>query len=666
MFVKKSNPGMHKDFKIATFSFEEQSILKFMSREWYLTNSGSPIHLGNSEFRFFLMKPTEIFSEMFNIEREIIAVFSPYENFEPRSLDAFDAVQSRLSNLRVESVCRVLISKDDGVESKIDSILKVDPEQPIVIPFTYQELTSPYDAFFLRNRFRKHFYSRDLFSFLSPLRKDLYFFGRSALIQELINRHRSGEHTSLFGLRKSGKTSIIYAVERSMLASSEQFVSIDCESPSIHKLRWNELLQRIVLQVHRAKGSNCKLQAVSSYTEERAADLFSEEMLKIHHSRKASPVLVIFDEIERISPGTGSSSHWREGADFVYFWQTVRGFYQRHPNVITYMLVGTNPSCIEKSIIAGHENPLFGSIPSQYVPSFTLEQVQQMVNKLGRYMGLDFDGLVISKLAEDFGGHPFLIRQICSNINKECKGDRPALVDKSLYDKIKKEFMRNTAEYMEMIVQVLRDWYPDEYEMLTFLAQEDCETFNHFANEHATYTKHLIGYGLIKPGAGGYFFNIDAVKGHLIAKHRFERLNLSMEEKVAEVSTRRNRVEKDLRVVVRNALKIALGKTKATEKVLMAVPESRRTKLSNYDVDALLDRDASPLFFLELVNVIRREWDVFGKMVDIDKAKFIFILEEINSLGRPDAHAKNISADDFSQVRLHFRKMETFLEEWTT
>ena len=116
---------------------------------------------------------------MFNIDREIIAVFSPYDNFEPRTLDAFDYASSKLQDLRVENVCRLLISKDKYIEDKISNLLKSDPEQPIIIPFTYQELTNPYNDYFLRNRFRKNFYSRDLFAFLSPLTKDLYFFGRT-------------------------------------------------------------------------------------------------------------------------------------------------------------------------------------------------------------------------------------------------------------------------------------------------------------------------------------------------------------------------------------------------------------------------------------------------------------------------------------------------------
>ena len=620
--------------------------------------------MGNSTFRYFLMKPTEIFSEMFNIERELVVVFSPYPNFEPRSLDAFDLAQSAFSDLRVESVCRVLVSQDDNVESKIDSILKVDPEQAIVIPFTYAELSSDYDDFFLRNRFRKHFYSRDLFAFHSPLKKDLYFFGRSALIQDLVNRHRSGEHTGLFGLRKSGKTSIIYAIERFLSAHKEQFVSIDCESPSVHKLRWNELLHKLVAQVHRAKDSKARIHSVDEYTEKGAADLFTADMLAVHRSKKAAPVLIILDEIERISPDTGSSDHWRQGEDFVYFWQTMRGFYQRYPDVFTYMLVGTNPNCVERALIAGHENPLFSSIAAQYVPPFSLERVQQMVSKLGRYIGLAFDPLVYAKLTEDFGGHAFLIRQVCSNINRECKGDRPALVDKALYERVKGDFTRNTVEYLDMVIQVLRDWYPDEYDMLTLLAQQDIDSFTQFASDHAQYTKHLIGYGLIQKGPNGYSFNIEAVKEFLERKHRYERLNLTEEEKVAEVSTRRNRIERSLRGIARNTLKVAVGKKKAGEKVLAATPENRRIRFGTDSVDILLDPDSSPLFLLELINLIKREWEIFENVFEMDKTKLILMLEEINAVGRPDAHAKRLAEDDFAQLRLYLKKIEGLLHEW--
>jgi hypothetical protein len=330
------------------------------------------------------------------------------------------------------------------------------------------------------------------------------------------------------------------------------------------------------------------------------------------------------------------------------------------------MLVGTNPACIELSMIAGQENPLFGSIPSQYVPSFTVEQTREMVRKLGKYMGLRFDEVLYSKLVEDFGGHPFLIRQFCSEINKACTGDRPAIVDRVVYSKVMAAFQRTAIDYLAMIVTVLRDWYPDEYDMLRFLAQGDKSTFESFANDNALYTKHLLGYGLLTESAyGGFGFNIEVLRDYLNNLHKFERMNLTEDEKIAEISARRNRIEKGFRIMIRNVLFASKGRKKAGEVVLAAVPENRRTILGTSDIEVLLAKDSSPLFFLELINIIKREWDLFQNVFEMEKTRIELMLEEINSVGRPDAHAKYVNKDEFTQLRLYFKKLEEILSSWT-
>lgn len=329
------------------------------------------------------------------------------------------------------------------------------------------------------------------------------------------------------------------------------------------------------------------------------------------------------------------------------------------------MLVGTNPSCVEQSMIAGHENPLFGSIPGEYVPSFTVEQTREMVRTLGRYMGLRFDEVIYGKLFEDFGGHPFLIRQFCSSVHHACKGDRPIKVDKALYEKVMKAFQRTAIDYLAMIVSVLRDWYPDEYDMLRMLGQGDQETFAEFAQDHGAYTKHLIGYGLITQSSHGFSFNIEALRGYLDNLHKYERINLTEDEKVAEISARRNRIEKMLRVAVRNALRAAYGREKAGKAVLKAIPEKRRESVGTSDVDILLARDTSPLFFLELIAVIKREWVAFQNIFELEKNKIEMMLDEINLSGRPDAHAKYVDKNEFAQLRIYFSKLESILNDWS-
>lgn len=660
----KSNPGIHKTFHLGRFAEIERKILQRLSSWWYLTHSGDDVVLGaNARMSYYLMKPSTSFAEGFNLDREIITVFSDYPNFEPRTLDTFDSASRAYQNMRIESVCRILISGDKNVEEKIQNLLKNDPESPIVIPFTYDEIQTC-DENFIKNRFRKHFYSRDLFGFLSPLKKDLYFFGRSDLIIAQINRHSSGEHSGLFGLRKSGKTSIIYAIERRLKSMGSHFVSMDCEIPSIHRLRWHELLHRIATLYHGVRSAIIPLPNVERYCEKHCADQFAKDMLDIYESTGPSSTMFIFDEIERISPETASSVHWRDGDDFIYFWQTMRAFYQRNPFVFTYLLVGTNPKCVESPKLNGHENPLFKSVPDEYVPAFDVVKVREMTRKLGRYMGLKFDEQVYSLLCDDFGGHPFLIRQFCSELHKKCIGERPQIIRKPFYLEVKRDVISKISEYLDMIITVLQEHFEDEYDLLRMLAADDFEGFNEIANENPNIVKHLIGYGLILKDDKRYAFNIESVRDYVVRKHKFDKMNLTLEEKRTEISVRRNKIESTLRGVIYRSLLLQIGKTKATELILAALPSARREKLTSISGAELLDSERSPLFFLDLVEIINKNWERFEHLFEARKEKVLNALREINDTGRIDCHAKGISNDEFQQLRLHFSFLEERLENW--
>ena len=68
-----TNPGIHRSFQMARFGTREQELIKRLANQWYLT-SGNHIQLAASRYDYFLMKPTPMFAEMFNIERELIVV----------------------------------------------------------------------------------------------------------------------------------------------------------------------------------------------------------------------------------------------------------------------------------------------------------------------------------------------------------------------------------------------------------------------------------------------------------------------------------------------------------------------------------------------------------------------------------------------------------------
>jgi len=663
MSKNSATPGIHPSFRLNHFSDREEKILEIISRDWYVTRDVAIIKIGGSEYHFFLIKACGNYIQMFNLEREIICLFSPYKNFEPRTLDAFASAIELLPALRTEDICRILISEDPEIENRVEGIIKANPDQPIVIPLSYSEIIEDEERHLIGNRFRKHFFNRNLFEFLSPLKSDLFFFGRNQLVQEIVDRHKSAEHTGLFGLRKSGKTSVIYAVERVLKSCNGRFVSVDCESPSIHKLRWFELLEKLIHLYTISIESRLKISTDGRYTEKTASESFEIDCKKVYESKGRIPTLIIFDEIERITPGTASSEHWRVGDDFIYFWQTMRAFFQRNHNVITYMLVGTNPKCIESPVLNGQDNPIYKSIPSHYVPPFSLDQTEEMVSRLGNYMGLEFDPHLYGSLNGSFGGHPFLIRLACSLMFSECSENRPAIIDKSVYSKMSKSFLDNNTEYLDMMVHVLKEWYPDEYDLLVMLANDDIDYFDEFARDNLGHVKHLIGYGLIQKGVNGFTFNIECLKEYILKSHKFRKLNPTNTEMISEISVRRNELEKNLRQIARQALKFKYGK-KASEKLLAVIPAERRSKILDTSLESVLAVGQSPLFLLDLIHLLNEEWVCFENIIEIDKPRLLLALGEINKNGRPDAHAKSVSKELFDEIRVYLKMAETSILSW--
>jgi hypothetical protein len=137
-------------------------------------------------------------------------------------------------------------------------------------------------------------------------------------------------------------------------------------------------------------------------------------------------VLLIFDEIENISPQTAASPHWKSAGDTVLFWQTLRAYFQTPRNhKITFCFVGTNPHLFELPKIGDVDNPVYLFAPKTFIPMLSLPETAEMISRLGYFMGLDFSPTVIAHVQQRFGGHPFFIRQLCSQVHKRTPLNRP-------------------------------------------------------------------------------------------------------------------------------------------------------------------------------------------------------------------------------------------------
>ncbi len=658
MTEQKTYPGINPQVVLEHYNEDEKKIINKFSGEWYITNGGAEVKLGStSSYKYMLLKPTDVYKEMFNLDLEVVLIFSDYKNFETRTLEAIDYVCNNYQQLRIEKLCFILLSRDTNVVQRVEDLIKENQESQIVIPFSYEEILTRFDSYLIRNRFKKYFYSRDLFAFEAPLKEEFYFFGRTNLIQKIVNRHHSNENSALFGLRKSGKTSLIFGVKRQLIDSKYKVVLIDCQSPAMHLRRWNSALHYILNELKNQNNLNFKISFENQFTETNAPILFEKGLLEAKAENPENRFVIVFDEIENITFGTSPSKHWTEESDFIFFWQTLRSLFQKHDNLFSYIIVGTNPNCLETATIHKTANPIFNQIYPEFIPPFDVPQTREMVRKLGRIMGLQFDETIYSKLTEDFGGHPFLIRHVCSVVHKISPSDRPVRVNSNLYDEAKLRFKVEYSHFIEMILSVLKEFYPYEFDMLKYIALDEIETFTDLANLSSEFTSHLLGYNIVDYCNDKYSFNIEAIKDYLTTKHKYEKALNNDEERLKEISERRNYLESKLRKIVKIQLQSNYGKGEATQKFLDILGEPRKTKHMGLSYNDLFNSNECELYFEDLRKVIIKHYDCFKNVFGTNKDDIDEKLKTINKY-RADAHAKSVSKEQMDYFRICITSIE--------
>lgn len=649
----KSQNGIIRGLNI-TGGAKEKQIIKNISK-YFLVTFSRDTYFKYSHYYFNFLKPSIKYRRMFNLFNEVLFLFTPYPQFDTRTLDFVDKTLIEFDN-RLDKICILIASPDLEIENKIQSLNNTNKESKIIIPFTYNELLTEINEADLENKFRKYFYSRDLFAVESPLKSENYFYGRNHTIQSFYDKYCIGEHAGLFGLRKIGKTSVLYGLERMIKLRNGLSVYIDCQDTAIHKARWFELLYIIIQTIKDKYSLDVDIIPSTHYDEKTASSNFTHDLKLISSNLDNKRILIIFDEVEHISFKTSSTTHWQNGLDYIYFWQTIRAVYQKNDDLFCFIIAGVNPLCIEQPMVSGYDNPIFSLLKPVYLELFDVNNVTEMISSIGKYMGLEFESEIFTHLTDDYGGHPFLIRHVCSLINSEIKGHRPIKISKYTYREQKQNYDTKIQPYVELIISVLQTWYPEEYNLLETLVCDGNEAFKSKTNDISCATEHLFGYGIIRENNGKYYVTINAVENYIMAKSRRKKNSNTKEGRWAEISERRNALEHSLRRIIGITLQIHMGRVKACEEVSKLIDPSKKLNFALIRIEHLMKE----LYLKDLKELVIKNWTYFEKLFN-DKRKFEMYLDLINQY-RIDAHAKDISDEDFDLLRIALSFMEKIIE----
>lgn len=651
------------------FNDTQKRIANIFKNYWYVTKADR-LSIGNSEYEYILIKAPKSLADLLNIYAEIIVVFSDYATFEPRTFDAFDNIKGKLEIGRVENLCGVLVSKDRNVEKLVGEFVN-GREIRSIIAFSYEEIIeNRSDSFLFRNKFQKVFYNRDLFAFEDALKTDLFFFGRNDIVMNIINDHLIGKNTGLFGLRKTGKTSVLYDVQRKIYHKSAEAVLVSCQNPAMSSGSWVDSIYYIVKSIYNHFGMGEACPPRNSYSDITAADNLSETVRNICNNNGVT-LLLMLDEIEHITYQKAAEVDWKEGMESVKFWKAMRSAYLDENSKFTYCIVGTNPICVERPTIKNTDNPIFNGVGIYYISGFEVKQIRDMVRKLGKIMGIQFDETLYAKMVEDYGGHPFLVRQFCSHLAKKYK-NRPITIDRRKYSEIKKEFDETQGKYFEMLLEVLSEFYPNEYELLKFLAQEDEESFLTFVEDDPSLVQHLMGYGIIQKNDNYYDFKMDVIKSYILQKEKLSKKCLLPKDRWNHLCAERNSLEIKLRKMIKNILLLTVyrgDKNDAKCYVMQKLHNSPadKRKYSGCSYEDLFNSNICNIYWNDLTTLVTGKWEEFAAfMMGITKDDFRNYMHTLNGTGRADAHAKAVSDSDIAIFDASIQKISQIIDNYNS
>jgi len=676
------NAGINPHVNLEKFNAEERRIISFFGKVFYVTNGGSTLTVGSSTYSYIIVKPTTEYSYLFNIKREIVVVFSDYAPFEPRSLDAAGTVYKMLSTkLRFDRSCHILISRDNDIENHLSEVLKDQNVDSIVIPFSYPELLdASANAQFVEERFRKYLFDADLFATSMPIPGDVFFFGRRDFVLDIAAKCKKGEHCGVFGLRRSGKTSVLLAVGRQLENEGYKTVFLPCQS-ELRQLNWKSALHRIMEKAKEATGSkNIRTHTEDDYKKNRASNYFAEDMRALL-ADLSEPMVLMFDEIESITFDViDSGAAWQSGESYVEFWNSLRGFCTDNTGKLSIIVAGTNPMINEEPTIpsTGATNPMFNQLSSTnqgaYLPPFNVENTKIMIDTLGGYMGMKFNDSIPAALTDDCGGHPYLIRILCSEINKLIKSrnlSRPATVTKALYQEARSSFEKgkDSEDFFLMVLNILQTNYEKEFRTLKILATEGDRIVSQITEDHAL--SHLIGYGLIDNANGEYSIRFETIRRFLQGKFKFERKGLSIEDQKQEINLRFGAGEKGLRNLIKNTLRTNLGASGAIAAVIEAM---RNNKFASQFADEAQWLNYNQLFdvtvnkgmvFSVLIQIINDNFELFSNIFEGESLQTVKQhLYVLNRSRIPDSHNADDNAEGWTEEKFEdFRTSMTWLEE---
>lgn len=267
----------------------------------------------------------------------------------------------------------------------------------------------------------------DLFDDRNAIGDTLSFFGRGELLHRLGENLQRNQGIGIFGLRKSGKTSIL--LQLGFALQRHPVIHIDLQPYGGRQFYGTQLFNQILQQLSQLLGKYT-LESITNFQPfepQCPACEFTSEFLQrviklvkvINKAGYELPILLFLDEIERIIPTDLDSKERAE--EFNACFGAFRALSQEQ-RVLSLLIADVHPDCnrINQWRQAGvPTNPVFSFFKEVFLSPFSPEETTRMLTDIGKLMGVTFDQETLTAIHRESGGHPFIARQLASLLCKK-------------------------------------------------------------------------------------------------------------------------------------------------------------------------------------------------------------------------------------------------------
>lgn len=470
-----------------------------------------------------LLRFSRAIEERFGIGAEVLIVYIPHHDVQIRTPAINDDILAYLpaNRTQITKWIRYISAPDVRLAEKLQSL---SSPSRIILPLFGGEDESTGQS--LIGEIAKQIHSNDLYVQHGSVTGD-QFFGRKMLINSIQANISAQQIPALFGMRKTGKTSILKELERQnserVVDGSVVYVYVYIDLEDLPEIEFGnpvaEVLPDIIEKIRLRLGeSNFRTQELAELDAACSLTDFKRAVQKIlaHSSSRNLHIVLILDEIEHLCPPGAETAQSTSTSTLVpQFFGILRKLVQesrpteqiRQTGSLSLVIAGLASASVESRELYGRENPLFNFAKAYYLSPFILAETDKLLRSLGKRQGVDWHEAAVELVQSETGGHAVLVRELASLAVAKCSNDGLDVlsIQECNIESCIELYRRSVASQIDQVLGYIERYYSLEWSLLEELMDgNDSETFVNFAKVYPKEVNRLERLGIIRQEGAGW------------------------------------------------------------------------------------------------------------------------------------------------------------------